>query len=161
MHIGAELNKYCMNKTGQHHHHEHGALVRGTAKAAQVYPEDLCRAICRGLKKQKEATGQGRYVLGTVGREESLEMARAWEGAVHNSNKQDHRRRKQLLGHLGLFGVDEDWKQEPIPPEEASEEDWKTFFDDVSGPQLQPRLLQGRKQSQSPLQHLQLQQLPL
>ena len=44
-----ELNKRCDSSLGR----EHVALIAGRAAAAQVYPEELCSAICRGLAKQK------------------------------------------------------------------------------------------------------------
>ena len=44
--IGEELNRKCNGK--QVHQH----LVGGRAKAAGKYPEELCRAICRGLVRQ-------------------------------------------------------------------------------------------------------------
>ena len=43
-----ELNRKCDGK------HGHMPLTDGRAKAAQVYPADMCRAICRGLIRQKE-----------------------------------------------------------------------------------------------------------
>eukprot|EP00811_Abedinium_folium_P013494 NODE_22546_length_704_cov_1.798960.p1 GENE.NODE_22546_length_704_cov_1.798960~~NODE_22546_length_704_cov_1.798960.p1 ORF type:complete len:142 (+),score=12.10 NODE_22546_length_704_cov_1.798960:246-671(+) len=38
------------------HSHEHGSLI-GADRAAKAvaYPDKLCRAICRGLRKQKES----------------------------------------------------------------------------------------------------------
>ena len=42
-HIAEELSRKCDGS------HEHQPLVSGRAHAAQVYPEGLCRAICRGL----------------------------------------------------------------------------------------------------------------
>ena len=44
-----ELNKRCDSSF----RHDHVALVAGRAAAAQVYPEELCRAIYRGIAKQK------------------------------------------------------------------------------------------------------------
>ena len=44
-----ELDKRCHAGLG----HVHVPLVAGRASAAQVYPDDLCRAICRGIAKQK------------------------------------------------------------------------------------------------------------
>ena len=44
-----ELGKLCPGD----HRHQH--LVSGRAEDAAVYPDGLCRAICRGLVKQVEA----------------------------------------------------------------------------------------------------------
>ena len=43
-----ELGKLCPGD----HSHQH--LVSGRAKKAAIYPEGLCRAICRGLVRQIE-----------------------------------------------------------------------------------------------------------
>ena len=44
--IANELSKRC---TGDHIHEQ---LLGGKAKAAEKYPEDACKAICRGLVNQ-------------------------------------------------------------------------------------------------------------
>ena len=64
-HIAAELNRLCDNKVAGTQH-RHVQLMNGRASAAQVYPEALCRAICRGLKHQKEATTTKKYLLNAV-----------------------------------------------------------------------------------------------
>ena len=57
-HISLELRPHCDGG------HEHQALVGGTrAKEAQVYPVELCRAICRGLIKEKRARKGGMMPL--------------------------------------------------------------------------------------------------
>ena len=43
--LGEELRRKCDGK------HAHQSLVDGRAKLAAEYPEDLCRAICRGIIK--------------------------------------------------------------------------------------------------------------
>ena len=45
--IARELSRRC---NGQH---SHQPLVDGRAKDAAMYPDGLCRAICRGLVKEK------------------------------------------------------------------------------------------------------------
>ena len=39
--------------------HEHQQLIGGRAKKAEVYPDELCRAICRLAIKLKERTKAG------------------------------------------------------------------------------------------------------
>ena len=52
-HIARQLERTC---TGDH---EHILLMDGRAKQAEVYPEDLCKAVCRGVRLQhKETTGE-------------------------------------------------------------------------------------------------------
>ena len=48
-----KLNRLC-DKT-----HEHQHLVDGRAKEAAVYPPQLCRAILRGIDKQRLREGKG------------------------------------------------------------------------------------------------------
>ena len=43
--------------------HRHVHLMNGRAKAAQQYPDELCRAVCRGLKQQITADKQGQFLV--------------------------------------------------------------------------------------------------
>ena len=45
--IGRELRRTCDGT------HEHQPLIDGRAKEAVRYPPGLCRAICRGISKEK------------------------------------------------------------------------------------------------------------
>ena len=45
--IAEALNRRCLGQ------HSDIGLLGGRASAAAVYPPDLCRAICRGLREQK------------------------------------------------------------------------------------------------------------
>ena len=47
--VAAQLNLQCDGS------HSHVHLVGGRAAAAQVYPDELCRAILRGVARQKSA----------------------------------------------------------------------------------------------------------
>ena len=51
--IANELTRRCSGK------HQHFSLMEGRAKAAEEYPDGLCKAICNGMKKQQafDATG--------------------------------------------------------------------------------------------------------
>ena len=44
--IGAELSRMCDGS------HKHQQLLDGRAEGAARYPEDLCKAICRGIAKE-------------------------------------------------------------------------------------------------------------
>ena len=46
--------------------HWHVILVSGRARRAQEYPPELCKAICRGLKKQKQRDEAGLYFIGNI-----------------------------------------------------------------------------------------------
>eukprot|EP00973_Karenia_brevis_P035276 4865280-Karenia_brevis.AAC.1 len=56
--IAEKLADKCSNKTSRWPH-RHVHLVNGRAKKAQVYPPGLCKAICHGLKIQKERDAEG------------------------------------------------------------------------------------------------------
>ena len=58
--IAAELNRYCDGS------HDHVHLVAGKAAAAQVYPPELCKAMLRGARKQKQADGLSRVSTTTM-----------------------------------------------------------------------------------------------
>ena len=47
--VAEELNRYCDGS------HDHVHLMAGKAAAAQVYPPDLCKAMLRGITRQKKA----------------------------------------------------------------------------------------------------------
>ena len=51
-----ELDGAC---NGLHKRHNH--LIDGRAKGAEVYPPELCRAICRGVARQKAIDEAGAY----------------------------------------------------------------------------------------------------
>ena len=46
--IAKRLSLRCPN-TKQVKRHEYVILVNGRAKAAEIYPKQLCRAVCQGL----------------------------------------------------------------------------------------------------------------
>ena len=60
--IATALSRRCPN-TRPHQVHERIRLEDGRPKAAQVYPLDLCRAICRGLGEQLEVDQRGQFFL--------------------------------------------------------------------------------------------------
>ena len=56
--IAQELNRQCEGR------HAHTPLTGGRAKQAQEYPEELCRAICRGLVKEQRSRIMGICQIG-------------------------------------------------------------------------------------------------
>ena len=56
-HLASELQTKCDGK------HEHERLVGGKASEAEIYPDGLCKAICRGLIKEKNARRGGAIPL--------------------------------------------------------------------------------------------------
>ena len=60
--IARALCKKCPNRRIQKVH-DHIILESGRTKAAQVYPPELCHAICKGLEDQLEADQKGQFVF--------------------------------------------------------------------------------------------------
>ena len=56
--LAEDLNRKCDGG------HDHVPLMAGRAAAAQVYPEMLCEAICRGVVKQKTLESTSRVTTG-------------------------------------------------------------------------------------------------
>ena len=59
--IAKRLRRTCQ------HDHVHVKLEGGRAKAAALYPDHLCMAMCRGLKDQIEYDATGLKCLGELG----------------------------------------------------------------------------------------------
>ena len=58
--LGKELCRKCDNS------HEHQSLVDGRAAAAARYPDELCKAICRGIIKEKAERSRGIRAFGEI-----------------------------------------------------------------------------------------------
>ena len=89
--IAHELNRKCPGS------HEHATLMggfpksgpAGSMKNAQKYPPDLCRAICRGLIKQKKDDFKGMSTPGTKEEQTEGELEEAVKSSeeLHESEK--------------------------------------------------------------------------
>ena len=63
--------------TGCPGNHRHIHLIRGRAKAAEVYPDELCKAIVRGLMEQMRQDGRiGAEGIGSIAPSESMKTIR-------------------------------------------------------------------------------------
>ena len=74
-----ELNKKC---TGGH---AHMPLVGGRAAGAQVYPEALCEAVCRGVRRQQQEDA----ALGVATGRMSMDEVRQFAHHICNINDQE------------------------------------------------------------------------
>ena len=100
--VALQLQKRCPNRTGRVVH-RHVTLEGGRTKPAQIYPEGLCRAICKGLLDQITADQKGQFLLAqlngtqeeardvewqlkdefkTVETEESVDLQQAWDDVI-------------------------------------------------------------------------------
>ena len=106
-------NVHCPNRKGQEVHN-HVILINGRAKAAQVYPPKLCRAVCEGLMEQFEADRKGQFLFANVNLDVNVDS-------------------KDLM--------DEAKKLEPRCPTvgEDDQPQFGTAWDDVSGAGLDPQ----------------------
>ena len=126
--IARQLMRRC---PGKHTHvdQRHTSLFYGVAKKAQVYPDGLCDAICKGLRDQIECDKRGNFVLAVLnvddaesGREESQRIL----GSLAMATRDEH-------GCCNLNGV----TKLPTATEE-DEEELQVAWDDVSGRELEP-----------------------
>ena len=70
--IAQEVSELCPNRwRGAMHRHVH--LISGRAKAAEVYPPKLCKAILKGLRTQLRYDGSMiQHDIGTICCEEPI-----------------------------------------------------------------------------------------
>ena len=71
----------------------HIPLMNGRARAAQTYPNALCRAICRGIIRQIQANRQGEFMLAALnvkGADEAQEESEEILQQVKLAEEHDH-----------------------------------------------------------------------
>ena len=66
VYIADRLNRKCVNLRNKELTHRHVVLMNGRARAAQVYPHALCKAIREGLIEQKKAEEEGKYLIASI-----------------------------------------------------------------------------------------------
>ena len=73
--IAKELSRRCSGN------HQHLQLKGGNlTKQAQVYPPELCKAICRGAAREFSFRGMGHFMIG------SLDLVADTLGSVHGGS---------------------------------------------------------------------------
>ena len=110
--IALQLRRRCPNRGG-YPVHRHVQLNGGKAKAAQIYPPGLCKAVCRALAKQLEVEKTGQYLLMNV------------EYNDEQSSKDLIEVAKQLEKKYKTVEAEDEWQDE-------------VAWDDVSGAALSP-----------------------
>merc|ERR1739836_329887 len=65
--IAQKLKLRCPNRMTHTRRHEHVPLTNGRARAAQEYPNALCRSICKGIVRQIQADRQGQFIVAACG----------------------------------------------------------------------------------------------
>ena len=100
--------------------HEHVGLIARRTKAAQIYPPELCQAICKGFKEQLEANRQGHFMLAELNNEKS-------------DNGMDMTRETEKI------------KNQMPTADEDVEEEMMTTWDDVTGAELNPKAIKATR----------------
>ncbi len=59
--VAHQLDRRCLNLLGDKRDHDHLQLESGRPRQAEVYPEELRRAICRGIRDQIDLDRNGLY----------------------------------------------------------------------------------------------------
>ena len=120
--IALQLQRRCPNRKG-YTIHRHVQLDGGKAKAAQIYPPGLCKAVCQGLIEQIAVDRQGQYLL-------------------MNMDYDD----KQTSGEMKQAAKRLEEKYDIV--EEDQEEELEIAWDDVSGATLDPKQVRSARQEE-------------
>ena len=125
--IADQFNKRCPNRKGDMVH-KHVTLESGRTRAAQVYLDDLCRAICEGLQDQIQMDEKGQFLFMNV------------NSAQDASSKE-------------LHVCAESFKRKYKLVEEDDMEEMEAAWDDVSGATLDPKLVRQARQEEMDYVH--------
>ena len=63
--IAKRMSFRCPNK-GSNNKHDHVILINGRAKAAEIYPPGLCKAVCEGFIEQIQVDQMGQFLIAEV-----------------------------------------------------------------------------------------------
>ena len=116
--VAMQLRKRCPNRSGKIQH-KHVTLQGGRTKAAQIYPEGLCRAICVGLVQQLDMDKRGQFVL----------------AQLHGTEQETQDVSRQI-------------KEEFRTVEEEDTQIVEQAWDDVTGAELDPVMVKGARQEE-------------
>ena len=111
--IAKRLSLRCPNRQGMRVH-EHAILTNGRARAAQVYPPGLCRAIFQGLIEQIEMDRMGQLLIVETNADGKTDSSKMMEEAEEINKK---------------YRIVEE------EPSELLEQAW----DDISGAEFDPK----------------------
>ena len=120
--IAMQFLRRCPNRGG-YNIRKHVLLQDGRTKAAQVYPPELCKAICKGLIKQIAADRDGQFLLTHMEYDENQSS-----GSIMNVAKQI--------------------KEECRTVEEEDPMELEMAWDDVSGAELDPKMVRKAREEE-------------
>ena len=119
--IANQLKERCPNRQG-HQVHKHVVLQNGRTRAAQIYPEGLCKAICAGLQEQMQLDAQGRFLLMSI-------------DAQEDTTSQELKRSAEKL-------------RQKYKTVEEEDDPMEMAWDDVSGAELNPTMVKAARQEE-------------
>ena len=113
--VARRLCNKCPNQAG-YVVHRHVILENGRTKVAQIYPDELCREICKGIQEQVEVDRKGQHLLAQVSADDG------------DTTEQ-------------LMNVAKGLVQKYRTVEEDNEAEMEKAWDDVSGAELNPEMV--------------------
>ena len=120
--IADQLRRRCPNRKGQQVH-RHVILENGRTRAAQVYPDGLCKAICQGFKAQIQMDQKGQFLLMNV----SVEVGESSQDLLKSAEK--IKRKYRIV-------------------EEENDDQIETAWDDVSGAEFDPQMVKNARKEE-------------
>ena len=131
--VAEELDRQCLNREGGEQH-RHVPLLNGRAKAAQVYPPELCKAICRGFLRQ---TRKDQAYVKHIG---SLEKVADASILVN--------KRRELMEVANQISASLEGELERALQAPEDEEKWMDAWDDVKGRELDARMVEEARREE-------------
>ena len=127
--VARSLDKQCEDQfKEQGDRHRHVQLINGRASKAQIYPKQLCQAVCDGVARQKIRDQSGVRELCPLSMDEMNVIANAAEKDVN-----------------GASGAQDNMQ----PVDKLHEPDVEVVaHDDVSGEDLDPKLVQAARKEE-------------
>ena len=142
--VARRLNMKCPNRkqAGKpHEKHQHTKLLGGKAKHCQVYPKELCRALCAGIAAQKRAERLRAVGMPIMSLEQMQEIA--GEACTKELNAVG------LSGKQDFVQSDEGEGSEKNPSEALHEKlDGWWATDDVNGEALDPEKVMAARREE-------------
>ena len=120
--VADKLRKRCPNRSGQHVH-QHVVLENGRTRMAEVFPDGLCRAICKGLQEQMQMDANGQFLLMNI-------------SIAANEISQDLKRSAEKL------------KKKYRTVEEEDDEQLEIAWDDVSGAEINANMVKDARREE-------------
>ena len=87
------------------HDHDYVKLEGGRAKAAALYPDELCMEMCKGLKEQIECDAKGMKCLGELSKKEAEDFIRDMIETAKSRQPRTSSMRTSQMRRQDLMGI--------------------------------------------------------